>query len=575
VSSTAFEQPAKVSEVVVREPIDNTRARWINRARSADHKVIGLTLIGFSLVNVVLAGFMELLCQIQLAVSDNTFLSPERFYSLHTLSDTGYLYLFALPLFAGIATFILPLQIGARSSAFPRLSALGAWLIVLGGGLLYFSTFVNTWQGTVQTSAPVFELFYSPGSGADFFFTALVLIGGGLTFNAIDLAVTYKTLRAEGMSGERTPVFSYAVSVYAYGILATAPVLVAACFMALLERQYTSFGIFNPVDGGSPLLWKTLFQWWSHSAPYLIAILAVGAVSEIFAAASGRSISNTPALKKAIRAFAILGILSFGVVFFGGPVKPFWNLLFMVISLGLVIPSLVILQSWRATIKGGDYQSTAPSAFGLAFAFFFVLALVFHVALSLPALSQWIYGSQAGYASWLNQVWGAAAFGGFAALLYWFPKMTGKSLDAGKARIALGMLLVGTVLSTFAMFSLGVDGFARELSTYTSSSFEFRNILALIGVLIAAFGLIGVLINLMQSNSSGATAGNDPWRAGTLEWFVPSPPPVNNFDSIPAVASETPLTDLREQIAAGTGGLAGSVAQSPTAGRPSLRESKH
>jgi cytochrome c oxidase subunit 1 len=345
--------------------------------------------------------------------------------------------------------------------------------------------------------------------------------------------------------------------------------------MALLERQYTAFGIFNPVDGGSPLLWKTLFQWWSHSAPYLITVVAIGAVSEIFATAAGRSVSNAAALKKAIRAFAILGILSFGVVYFGAPVKPFWNVIFMVIGLALVIPAVVILQSWITTIKRGDYQSTAPSAFGIAFAVFFAIAVVFHVALSLPALSQWIYGSQAGYGAWLNQVWGTAAFGGFAALLYWFPKMTGKSIAAAKARVALGMLVVGTALQLFALFSLGVDGFARELSTYTSGSFEFRNILALLGVVIGAFGLIGLLINFIQSNSSGATAGNDPWRAGTLEWFVPSPPPVNNFDAIPAVDSETPLTDLREQIAAGTGGLAGSVAQSPTAGRPSLRESKH
>ncbi|MBI2692347.1 MAG: cbb3-type cytochrome c oxidase subunit I [Solirubrobacterales bacterium] len=573
--STAFEQPSKVSEVVVREPIDNTRARWIDRARSADHKVIGTTLIGFACVMLVLAGFMEILGQIQLAVSDNTFLSPERFYSLHTLSDTGLLYMFALPLFAGIATYVLPLQIGARSSAFPRLSALGTWMIILGGSFAVFSTFVNTWQGTVQTSAPLFELFYSGGSGADFWLTAMVLIGGGLTFNAIDLAVTYKTLRAEGMSGDRTPVFSYAVSVYAYGILVTAPVLVAICILALLERQYTSFGIFNPVDGGSPLLWKTLFQWWSHSAPYLITVVAIGAVSEIFAAASGRSIVNASALKKAIRAFAILGILSFGVVFFGAPVKPFWNLVFMVIGLALVIPAAVIFQTWIATLRSGDYQSTAPSAFAVAFSVFFAIAIVFHVALSLPALSQWIYGSQAGYASWLNQVWGTAGFGGFAALLYWFPKMTGKNVSAAKARVALGMLVIGTALQFFALFSLGVDGFARELSTYTSSSYEFRNILALIGLILGAFGTVGLLINLMQSNSSGATAGNDPWRAGTLEWFVPSPPPVNNFDAIPAVASETPLTDLRAQIAAGTGELAGSVAQSPTAGRPSLRESKH
>jgi heme/copper-type cytochrome/quinol oxidase subunit 1 len=572
--STAFEQPAKVSEVVIREPIDTTRARWINRTRSADHKLIGTTLIGFAAISAVLAGFMELLTSIQLSVANNTFLSPERFYSLHTLSDTGWLYLFALPLFAGIATYVLPLQIGSRSTAFPRLSALGTWLIVFGGVFLLFSTFVNTWQGTVQTSAPLFEYFYSSGSGADFWLTSVLLIAGGLSFNAIDLAVTYKTLRAEGMTSERTPVFAFSVSVYAYGILATAPVLVAICFMALLERQWDSFGIFNPVDGGNPMLWKTLFQWWSHSAPFLITVVAIGAVSEIFAAAAGRTLSNLPAVKNAIRWFAILGILSFGVVFFGAPVKPYINVVFMLFGLAVIIPSFVILQSWLTTLRRGDFHPTIPSAFGIVFAAFFVIALVFQVAFSLPALSQWIYGSQAGYGAWLNQVWSVAAFGGFAALLFWFPKISGRSFDVPKARLALVLLTLGTALQLFAMFSLGVDGFPREASTY-ATGYEFRNILVLIGVIASALGLIGLLINLMQSSSKGAAAGNDPWHAGTLEWFVPSPPPVNNFDAIPAVASEAPLSDLRNRIAADTGELAGSVAQSPTAGRPSLRESKH
>jgi heme/copper-type cytochrome/quinol oxidase subunit 1 len=152
----------------------------------------------------------------------------------------------------------------------------------------------------------------------------------------------------------------------------------------------------------------------------------------------------------------------------------------------VIIPSIVILQSWLATLKRGDYHGTVPSAFGVVFAAFFVVALVFQVAFSLPALSEWIYGSQAGYGAWLNQVWSVGAFGGFAALLFWFPKMTGRSFDAPKARLALGMLAIGTGLQLFALFSLGVDGFPREVSTYTTG-YEFRNSLALVGVLIAAF----------------------------------------------------------------------------------------
>ncbi|MGH2907582.1 MAG: cytochrome c oxidase subunit I [Solirubrobacterales bacterium] len=573
-STTAYEQPSKVSEVAVREPRDSTRTRWVNRARSADHKVIATTMIGFSLIALTLAGISELMCWGQLALQDNTFLSPESFYNLHSLSDTTYLYLFALPLFAGLATYALPLQIGARSSAFPRLSALGAWMIVLGGFVLYLSTFVNTWQGGAQVSSSFLTFFYSPSPGIDFWLATAVLVGGGLTFNAIDLAVTYKVLRAEGMTSEKSPVFAYASAVYAYGILATAPVLVAASIMALVERQWELFGIFDPVNGGNTLLWKTLFQWFSHSAPYLITVVALGIVSEIIAAASGGKLANFGAVKNAIKWFAILAILGFGQVYFGAPVAPAWNYIFMVVGLALLIPSAVLIVSWVKTLQGGTFKSSVPALFAVTFIGFFTFGVVANIALSLPALSQWINGSEFGYAVWLNGVWSTAAFAGFAGLTYWFPKMTGRSLDAFKAKLALGMMAVGTVIALLAMCSLGVDGFARELYTY-SGGFQARNIEAGLGTLLAAFGAIGLLINLMQSSTKGAVAGNDPWHAGTLEWFAQSPPPANNFDSVPAVESDAPLKDLRSRIADDTGKLAGSVAQSPTAGRPSLRESKH
>ncbi|MFY9265040.1 MAG: cbb3-type cytochrome c oxidase subunit I [Solirubrobacterales bacterium] len=568
-------QPADgVSELVLREPLDSTRARWVNRARSADHKVIGSTLIGFSLMAVVLAGFAELLCWVQLAAPDNTFLTPERFYTLHTVSDTSYLYFFALPLFAGIATYVMPLQIGARSTAFPRLSALGAWMIVFGGVLLYFSFVYNTWQGGVNVSSPLASIFYSPGSGVDFWLVSATLVAGGLTFNAIDLAVTYKIMRAPSMQGETTPVFALTSSVFAYGILATAPVLAAAALMMLIERQYEVFGIFSTANGGDALLWKTLFQWWAHSAPYLLALMAAGAVSEILPVSSKTKLANSGAVRGSIKAFAVLAILGFGQVYFTSPVDPIVNFVFMAIGLALLIPSAVLITSWLQTLRAGSFDGGAPGLFALAFVGFFTFSAVSSAALALPTLSAWLAGSQFGYAAWLNLVWGSAAFGGFAALLYWFPKITGRSFDAFKAKLALGMLACGTAIALLSMSSLGVDGLPREVAEY-SGGYQARNIEAGLGTLLAAFGLIGLLINLIQSSGRGAAAGNDPWHAGTLEWYVPSPPPVNNFDEIPAVGGDAPLAELRARIAADTGELAGSVAQSPTSGRPSLRESKH
>jgi cytochrome c oxidase subunit 1 len=449
-------------------------------------------------------------------------------------------------------------------------------MIVFGGGLLWFSTFVNTWQGGVQISSPLSSFYFSSGAGLDFWLVSAIMVGGGLTFNAIDLAVTYKVLRAPGMDGDKTPVFAYAAATYAYGILVTAPVLAAASIMLLIERQWALFGIFDNVSGGNTLLWKTLFQWFSHSAPFLITVIGAGIVSEILAAATGVPVANRRRVKQALRAFAILAILGFGQIYFGAPVAPFWNILFMLIGLALIIPSAILISSWIKTVRAGTFKATVPAQFAIVFVVFFTLAVIANVALSLPTLSQWLNGSQFGYAIWTNLVWSTTAFAGLGGLLYWFPKITGRSFEPGKAKLALNMLVFGTLLSLLAMASLGVDGMARELSEYSSASgFQARNVAAGVGALIAAFGAIGLLVNFMSSSAKGPFAGNDPWHAGTLEWFVPSPPPPNNFDAIPEITSDAPLNDLRQRIAAGTGELAGTVAQSPTGGRPSLRETKH
>jgi heme/copper-type cytochrome/quinol oxidase subunit 1 len=573
VSAAAYKQPERIAEIVVREPLDEARASWIERVRSADHKVIGTTLIGFSLIAVVLAGVTELLGWAQLFVPDNTFLTPERFYALHTLSDTSFLYLFALPLFAGLATFVLPLQIGARATAFPRLSALGAWMVVLGGAFLFFSLFFNQWLGGANMSVPLASTFYSPGPGADFWIIAAMMVAGGLACNAVDLAVTYSTLRADGMTGRQTPIFAYTTAVYAYGVLVTAPVLIAAGLMLLFERQWAVFGIFDPVNGGNALLWKTLFQWWAHSAPYLVTLMAIGVVSEIVPVAARTKLANREAVKRAIMFFALFGILSFGQVFFSSPVASGWNCTFMLFGLALLAPAAVIVTSWIRTLRAGSLLVSAHALFALSFIGFFVLGMIANTALSLPTLGRWLSGSEFGYAAWHDFVWASAATAGFGGLLYWFPKITGRQVEPAKARVAFSMISLGTLIAILSMASLGLDGFPREISEYGAGMGQARNIEAGLATLLASFGVLGLLINLIQSSARGTNAGNDPWHASTLEWFTPSPPPANNFDTIPAVSSEDPLNDIRARIAARSGTLAGSVAQPTTAGRPSSRPS--
>ncbi len=574
-NTAAYRQPEQIAEIVLREPLDKTRASWIERVRSADHKVIGTTLIGFSLVSVVLAGFTELLGWAQLAVPDNTLFTPERFYTLHTLSDTTFLFLFALPLFAGLATYLLPLQIGARSTAFPRISALGAWMVVFGGAFLYFSLFMNQWIGGLNMSMPLASTFYSSGSGADIFLVSMVMIAGGFACNAVDLAVTFKTMRAPRMTSGDAPVFAYASSVYAYGVLATAPVMVAAGLMALIERQWQLFGIFDPVAGGDALLWKSLFQWWVHSAPFLVTLLAVGVVCEILPTITRTKLLHRSEVKQSLIAFAGLGILSFGQVLFGSPIATGWKCTFMLAGTLMIVPTFVFITSWVRTLRAGSLEVSAHALFALSFIGFFTLGIIANTALSLPTLGRWLAGSQFGYATWHTFVWTSAATAGFAGLLYWFPKITGRMVSSFKARLSFVMISLGTLVALFSMASLGLDGFPREISEYGAGMGQARNIEAGIATLIAALGTIGLLINFIQSSAKGALSGNDPWRGSTLEWFAPSPPPANNFDSIPDVDGAQPLDGIRTRIAAASGGLAGSVAQSPTAGRPSLRESKH
>jgi heme/copper-type cytochrome/quinol oxidase subunit 1 len=572
-TSLTYEERQQLSEVVVREPLDH-KASWIRRARSADHKVIGTTLIGFSLIALALAGITELLVWAQLAAPDNTFLTPERFYRLHTLSDTSYLYFFALPLLAGLATYVMPLQIGARSSAFPRLSALGSWMIVFGGVMLFASVFFNTWEAGINISAPMTSLFYSPGAGADFWLVSTLMVAGGLTFIAVDLAVTFKVMRADGMTLDRVPAFAYATAVFAYGILVTAPVLAAACILMLIERQWELFGIFSTANGGNALLWKTLFQWWAHSAPYLVTVLAAGIVSEILPVAARTRLANPLAVKKSIKLLAVIGILSFGVTFFSSPVALAWQAIFMVIGLAILVPSAVLIVSWIQTLRNGSFTASAPSVLAAAFILAFTFNTVASAALAVPTLGQWLSGSEFGYAVWVSLVFGGGGIAGIAGLLYWFPKITGRNYPLGPAKAGIGLLLAGSAISLLSLASLGIDGFPREISRYPSGEFQIRNIEAGIGTLLAAIGMTILIANLISSVRKGSAAGNDPWHAGTLEWFVPSPPPANNFDAVPTVMSDAPLHDLRARIAAGTGELAGSVAQSPTSGRPSLRESK-
>lgn len=571
-SPATIEQPKQVTEVVVREQPDALRPSWIARLRSANHKTIGTTLIGFSLLALVLAGVSELLTAIQLLAPDNTFLPPERFYRLHTLSDVTYLYFFALPGVLGLITYIVPLQIGARTSAFPRLAAFGAWSIVLGGVLFYFSIFINAPEVGVGLPSPLTSEYFSSGTGVDFVLSSLIMVGIGLILLAIDTLTTIANMGARGVR-DHLPAFTLAAKAFSLAMLVAAPVLVAACTMLLLERQGSFTAIFDPVAGGNSLLWQILYGWFAHAAPLLIAVAGVGVASEIFATTTSGKVALRQQLGKALTALAALAVLGFGTTLYGAPIDQAWMYVFMFIGLALVFPFTVIVASWLATVRSGRTRIEVPTLYAIGFVVFFSMAMVDAIMLAIPAVGQWALGSQFGYGHWQTLVIGCGMMTILGGLHYWFPKITGRNFSPGPAKTAFALIFVGFFTCVTMLQSLGIDGFARELAEYPDESgYQLRWIVFFVAGLFLSIGVVIALINLVVANARGKHAGNDPWHGGTLEWFAPSPPPDNNFDTVPEITSDTPLSDLRARIASGSGDLAGSVAQPPTAGRPSLRE---
>ncbi len=574
-STTTIERPDRVTEVVVRETRDPQRPTWVARMRSADHKVIGTTLIGLSMLSLIVAGVAELLTLAQLSLPDNTFLPPERFLRLHTLADTTYLLFFALPGILGLALYALPLQIGARATAFGRLSAFGAWSIVLGFSILYASVFVNAPQTGPFLSAPLVSDFFSPGQGVDFMLASHMLLALGLTVIAIDLLTTFRNMRAAGMSRETAPAFAFAARAFSLGMLLTAPVLFVACGTLLVERQSELTGIFDPATGGSAMLWQVLYGWFAHAAPLLVGVAGVGIAADIFAAFGTGRVALRRDLGTALTAMTLLAVLGFGQLLYGAPLADAWILIFMVIGLALVMPAVVIVTSLVRTVRAGQMRVTVPVLYALGFTVLFTGAIIDAVGMAIPAIGQWLLGSEFHYAHWQFLVVGCGMMAIVGGLHYWFPKITGRVYSDGAARIAWAHIFFGTLAALLLMQSLGIDGFARELGEYSDASgYQLRWVLILLAALAIAFGVVVALVNLIVANAKGAKAGNDPWHGSTLEWFTPSPPPVHNFDSVPAVVNDAPLKDLRARLSRQPNGLAGTVAQPPSAGSHAAGESR-
>ncbi len=540
--------PTKHPELVV-DGFAPRRPRWVEIATSADHKDLGRVLITASFGFLFIALVELLLMRLQLAVPENTFLTPVTFNRMLSLYGATAISLFAIPLALGFFYYVTPLQIGARGTALPRLGQLGAWLYIAGATVLYSGFLFTPTEAGVNPLAPLSSLAFLPNNGVDAWAAATGLATLGFVLIAIDLVATLRRKRAPGMAWRRLPVFSWAAAICSWLLLVIGPVFLAAITMLLIDRNFE--GIFFAGDaGGSPLLWQHL-SWIFYTGSYmLILIFALGAIAEIIPALAGKPLFNRGAVIGSLAAIAVIGTLAWMQNMFTAPIGLGWMYFAMIMSLALIVPFGLILFNLISTLVGGAVRLRAPLLFAAGAIATVSVGLASEVSHSMVALGWRLQHTTDSTAATHFALVGGAVFGGFAALHWWFPKMTGRTMGETLARFSFWTMLLGTLVAFVPLFLAGgeegqvVDAY----KFFDGTGVNAYNLIATIGVFILGAGIVMTLVNAVLSREGGAPTGHDPWSGDSLEWFALSPPDPHNFDVLPDVRSARPMRDIREAI---------------------------
>ncbi len=526
------------------------RPRWVELATSPDHKDLGRILICGALGFLFIALVEMLLMRLQLAIPENTFLSPVAFNRMLSLYGATAVFLFAIPLALGFFYYVAPLQIGARGTALPRLGQIGVALYVAGATVLYAGFLFTPSEAGVNPLAPLTELAFLSNNGVDAWATTTGLATLGFVFVAIDLLTTLRNMRAPGMAWRRLPIFAWAATVSCWLLLTIGPVLLAALMMLMIDRNYDGI-FFADGSGGAPLLWQHL-SWIFFTGSYmLVLIFAFGAIAEIVAAFAGRPLLNRGVVMGSLVAIAVLGTLAWMQNMLTAPIGIGWMYFAMLMSLALIVPFGLIVFNLIATMAGGVLRMRAPLLFALGSISSISIGLGAEIEHSMVAAAWQLKNTTDATAATHFALVGGAVFGGFAALHFWFPKMTGRTLGENLARISFWTMAIGIVLAFVPLFLAGAEQ-GQVIDAYKffdGTGVNAYNLIASIGTLVLAAGIVMTLVNAIASRVNGPEAGHDPWGGESLEWFALSPPEPHNFDVLPDVRSARPMRDIRAAIA--------------------------
>jgi len=533
---------------------------WLAWLTTTDHKQIGIMYLVLTVVFMLLGGVEALLIRSQLAVPDNTLINPETYNGLVSMHGSTMIFLVLVPVWAGFGNYLVPLMIGARDMAFPRLNALSFWLLFFGGTAFYTSLFFEPPQAGWTSYAPLSDDAYSPGGGVDAWIFMVHLTSLSSMLGAINFVATIHNMRADGMSWGRLPLFIWTILVYSYLLILALPSLTAAVSMLLTDRHFgTAF--FDPAGGGDPLLWQHLFWFFGHPEVYVMVLPAFGIVSEVLPVFARKPIFGYKAIAVSSVAIAFLSALVWAHHMFTTPTATVVLAFFMLSSFTIAVPTGIKIFNWIATLWRGSIIFKTPLLFTVAFLAQFPIGGITGVMMAIFPVDWQLHDTYFIVAHFHYVLFGGSAFALMAGLYYWFPKIAGRMFSEPLGKLSFWFMFVGFNVTFLIQHSAGLSGMPRRIYDYPEElGVSTYNLVSTIGSFVLGVGVVLVVANLLWSAKHGSNAGNDPWKGNTLEWFTQSPPPANNFDVIPRVRSLEPMKDIRREVQAGVK-PAGTVAQ--------------
>jgi cytochrome c oxidase subunit 1 len=531
-------------------PIGERLHEWVV---TVDHKKLGILYIVYGILFLVIGGIEALIMRIQLVVPQNHFVSPQVFNRLFTMHGTTMIFFVVMPLLFGFGTYLIPLMIGARDMAFPRLNAFSFWMTAFGGVLLYFS-FIGGYGLFGAGNAPDMGWFayapltaraFSPGHSTDFWTLALLISGIGSIGTAVNFIATILSMRCPGMTLGKMPLLAWLNLIMGGMVLLAISPLTAAQIMLSIDR-YLGGHFFDTQAGGSAVLWMHFFWIFGHPEVYILVVPAFAFASEIIPVFSRKPIFGYPVM---VAATICIGFVSFSVWahhMFTVGMSAYGNTFFTVTSMIIAVPTGIKIFNWLGTMWGGKIQFKAPMLFCVGFLFQFLIAGLTGIMLATSPFDWQLGNSYFVVAHFHYVIVGAILFTIFAAFYYWFPKMSGRMYNETFAKWHFWLFFIGFHLTFDFMHIPGILGMPRRIYTYEPGrGWEIWNLIVTIGVFFQTAGVLAFVANLVWSLWKGKPAGNDPWDAWTLEWSTSSPPADYDFAATPAVRSRRPLWDLK------------------------------